>query len=150
MLYYRNEQCLTTSILHFPSHAIPSSLIQPTDYQNNVCGYAKDKGNHNKYDLSDRPKLWYPFSIQVTLNDGIKATIADALDLGICVQECPTETFDLDSPNIHAIVCDYEHNNLTMLERVNAATAGNGCFFNHFLTSESMYFCVLFVSNPIQ
>lgn len=118
----------------------PITLVHPLDYERNVCGYAKGKGNHNLYDLTNYTYLWYPIEFSSSdVVDITKAQIWSALSLGICVNVCPTAT----APDPNSVICTYEWQNLTIYERYLRAFQGQpGCFFNLFPTNSVAYRCI--------
>ncbi|KAL0482115.1 choline transporter-like protein [Acrasis kona] len=121
----------------------PLTLINPVDYQQNVCGYAIGQGNKNKYDLTNQTYLWFPIEFSVSdLKDITQSQIFDALNLGICVESCPTAT----APDINSVVCTYDissSTNYTKYDKyLRALQNKGGCFFNLFTTSSTAQRCL--------
>jgi choline transporter-like protein 2/4/5 len=120
----------------------PLTLINPVDYQQNICGYAKGAGRKdgNFVDLTNYTYLWFPFEFSTTdLKDISQAQIWDALNLGICVNSCPSSV----APSPYSVICTYDYNNLTLYDRYLRAVQGSGgCFFNLFETKSLANRCI--------
>jgi hypothetical protein len=119
----------------------PLTLVNPVDYQQNICGYAKGEGRKggNFYDLTNYTYLWYPFEFSTNdLKDITQAQIWDALNLGICVNTCPSAV----APSLNSVVCTYEYRTNSTLERYQRALKSEGCFFNLFQTSDTAQRCI--------
>lgn len=130
----------------------PLSLILPTDYQDNICGYEKGSGNHNLWDLSTKPVLWFPFSFDKNISN---FQFIDALYMGVCVESCPTaylgesyvnvlSNFNSYRDNItpEMIICNYNKFNLTHEEKLDSIESSSGCYVNIFPTIPFQKRCI--------
>lgn len=137
----------------------PLSLLLPTDYQDNICGYEKGEGNHNLYDLSNKTVLWFPFSFDTDISE---IRFIDALYMGICVEQCPTEYLGQSYKNILAnfasyksnitesmIFCNYNLDNLTYSEKIDRIEQQDGCYVNIFPTNTFQKRCVPFFPSEL-
>jgi len=134
----------------------PLTLIKPTDYQDNMCGYAKGEGNNNLYDLSAKPVLWYPFTFDTDISESL---LVDALDLGICVESCPNASLTLNFTRAikersidglvqtDMIICNYPFENLPIQEKIYKVTNRSGCFVNIFPTTPFTQRCIPNLAN---
>uniref|UniRef100_A0A7S1PH24 Choline transporter-like protein n=1 Tax=Percolomonas cosmopolitus TaxID=63605 RepID=A0A7S1PH24_9EUKA len=133
----------------------PYTLILPTDYQDNICGYEKGEGNFNLYDLSTKPVLWFPFSFDI--EDIDSSQFIDALYMGICVESCPKEYLGynlssiLSDFSVHRseitegmVICSYDKANYTFEQKLDAVENGTGCFVNNFPTQTFQKRCIPF------
>lgn len=133
----------------------PYTLILPTDYQDNICGYEQGAGNDNLWDLSQKPVLWFPFSFNV--KDLDSSQFIDALYMGVCVEQCPTEylgfasvykNFDQYRGNITEgmVICKYDKANYTFEQKLQEVENGTDCFINNYPTQTFQKRCIPFVT----
>src|SRR3989338_283039 len=114
----------------------PAALVEPLDFQGNMCGYKIGSGNSNAYDLSNKTYLWYPFEFRPDqLKDITTSRLISALGLGICVESCPDSVVSLvdpvSNPVWDAIVCRYNVNETNPITRAEMAWNGDNCYFNY-------------------
>ncbi|KAF0984587.1 hypothetical protein FDP41_000486 [Naegleria fowleri] len=130
----------------------PAALVEPIDYEGNMCGYAIGKGNDNIVDLRNKTYLWYPFEFRPEqIKDITTARLISALGMGICVKECPSSVVSILNPLstavLDSVVCKYEVNDTNPLTRAKKAYDGDGCYFNYF--THEIYFkrCIPVLDN---
>lgn len=119
----------------------PASLIEPVDWEQNMCGWKKGEGNRNNYDLSGEPFLWYPIRLDLDIVKTVNYAVTAYFE-GICVRECPKQVYNADK--FQGIVCRYDFRQYEgTATGVALVKANNGsCYANNFETGVLYKRCI--------